>query len=66
MRMIRRCGFIETRSIQHNPSAGPDVSITLRLLRQEPRNPSILLMDKILHDLKNSKLWELWYIPYNG
>ena len=26
----------------------------------------ILLMDKILHDLEDSKLWELWYIPYNG
>ena len=26
----------------------------------------ILLMDKILHDLKDSKLWELWYIPYDG
>ena len=26
----------------------------------------ILLMDKILHDPKDSKLWELWYIPYNG
>ena len=26
----------------------------------------ILLMDKILHDLKDSKLWELRYIPYNG
>ena len=23
-------------------------------------------MDKILHDLKDSKLWEIWYIPYNG
>ena len=22
--------------------------------------------DKILHDPKDSKLWELWYIPYNG
>ena len=21
---------------------------------------------QILHDLKDSKLWELWYIPYNG
>ena len=21
----------------------------------------LLLMDKILHDLKDSKLWELWY-----
>ena len=26
----------------------------------------VLLMDKILHDLKDSKLWELWHIPYNG
>ena len=26
----------------------------------------LLLMDKVLHDLKDSKLWELWYIPYNG
>ena len=22
-------------------------------------------MDKILHDPKDPKLWELWYIPYN-
>ena len=21
---------------------------------------------KILHDPKDPKLWELWYIPYNG
>ena len=26
----------------------------------------IRLMDKILHYLKDPKLWELWYIPYNG
>ena len=26
----------------------------------------IRLMDKILHDPKDPKLWELWYIPYNG
>ena len=26
----------------------------------------IVLMDKILHDPKDPKLWELWYIPYNG
>ena len=23
-------------------------------------------MDKFLHDPKDPKLWELWYIPYNG
>ena len=26
----------------------------------------IRLMDKILHDPKDPKLWELWYIPYYG
>ena len=26
----------------------------------------ILLMDKILRDLTDPKLWEWWYIPYNG
>ena len=28
--------------------------------------PKIQLMDKILHDPKDPKLWELWYIPYDG
>ena len=28
--------------------------------------PPLRLMDKILHDPKDSKLWELWYIPYYG
>ena len=28
--------------------------------------PFIRLMDKILHDPKDPKLWELWYIPYYG
>ena len=27
---------------------------------------SLRLMDKILHDPKDPKLWELWYIPYTG
>ena len=26
----------------------------------------VRLMDKILHDPKDPKLWELWYIPYHG
>ena len=26
----------------------------------------IRLMDKILHDPQDPKLWEVWYIPYNG
>ena len=28
--------------------------------------PLVLLMDKVLHDPKDPKLWELWYISYNG
>ena len=34
--------------------------------KKDPVGFFVLLMDKILHDLKDSKLWELWYIPYNG
>ena len=40
----------------------PDTSWTVRC----PDLYAIRLMDKILHDLKDSKLWELWYIPCNG
>ena len=32
----------------------------------EPGLGEIGLMDKILHYLKDPKLWELWYIPYYG
>ena len=33
----------------------------------DPEGPYTLrLMDKILHDPKDPKLWELWYIPYYG
>ena len=31
----------------------------------EPLKGAIRLMDKILHDPKDPKLWELWYIPYS-
>ena len=31
-----------------------------------PPQDVLRLMDKILHDPKDTKLWELWYIPYNG
>ena len=29
-------------------------------------NAALRLMDNILHDPKDPKLWELWYIPYYG
>ena len=35
-----------------------DPTTTMRLV--------LRLMDKILHDPKDPKLWEFWYIPYNG
>ena len=35
-------------------------------LSPEPSARMVLLMGKILHDLKDSKLWELWYISYYG
>ena len=31
-----------------------------------PGTADLRLMDKILHDPKDPKLWELWYIPYYG
>ena len=31
-----------------------------------PSSIMVRLMDKILHYLKDPKLWELWYIPYYG
>ena len=31
-----------------------------------PLEGVLRLMDKILHDPKDPKLWELWYIPYYG
>ena len=33
---------------------------------QKARDLLLLLMIKILHYLKDPKLWELWYIPYYG
>ena len=37
------------------------------VLRVRPCNQGVIrLMDKILHYLKDPKLWELWYIPYYG
>ena len=36
------------------------------LLTVHASQAKLLLMDKILHDPKDPKLWELWYIPYNG
>ena len=29
-------------------------------------NHVLLLIVYILHDLKDPKRWELWYIPYDG
>ena len=42
-------------------------SRTFAQLRRLAAFDSVMrLMDKILHDPKDPKLWELWYIPYNG
>ena len=42
------------------------VTLVVSLMEPFTGTPPILLMDKILHDPKDPKLWELWYIPYNG
>ena len=44
----------------------PSYAVTERQISITYVGLDILLMDKILHDLKDPKLWELWYIPYCG
>ena len=53
-----RCGIVSVIKSSHSPkeSEGQVWGIS----------QAIRLMDKILHDPKDPKLWELWYIPYNG
>ena len=47
-------------------SAGAQLQLSKpRELAQGPEKTVILLMDRILHDPKDPKLWELWYISYN-
>ena len=40
--------------------------IAVMLATTPMADDDVRLMDKILHDPKDPKLWELWYIPYNG
>ena len=40
--------------------------ITSQIYRATWREAALRLMDKILHDPKDPKLWELRYIPYYG
>ena len=42
------------------------IRATIHMISSTPRVRHVRLMDKILHYLKDPKLWELWYIPYNG
>ena len=56
--MAAICGFWFCRCIQRLHHGDDSlVQATMGLIR---------LMDKILHYLKDPKLWELWYIPYYG
>ena len=56
--------------LSSSKSAQPQGLEYLPLVSREWRNGAqfqlLRLMDKILHDPKDPKLWELWYIPYNG
>ena len=67
----RICG-IQARFVAFRQVAGTTTSATRMFIGKLicslflGYHARILLMDKILHDLKDPKLWELWYIPYNG
>ena len=47
------------------PKKGPLI-LTTTHISAKVVSGDIRLMDKILHDPKDPKLWELWYIPYYG
>ena len=57
--------FFRAASLRYDPY--PDTPESTLLAAYPGSQKRILrLMDKILHDPKDPKLWELWYIPYNG
>ena len=53
-------------SVEKVPHPAQIKSRSLTSGRFSWRSMSVRLMDKILHDPKDPKLWELWYIPYYG
>ena len=48
------------------PPSPPEVQIPTAHPLLEGVTVRVLLMIKILHYLKDPKLWELWYIPNSG
>ena len=48
------------------PSETPGPTLCLKPHEVSSLWSLLRLMDKILHYFKYPKLWELWYIPYNG
>ena len=54
------------RAVYSKPPRASLQSWTPHPMQRHKMSRNILLMDKILHDRKDSKLWELWYIPYYG
>ena len=48
------------------PGGIRDPILLMDKILHDLKDPKLRLMDKILHDPKDPKLWELWYIPYNG
>ena len=52
-------------ALKHEISQEP-CSIHMWATRKPGQHSKLRLMDKILHDPKDPKLWELWYIPYTG
>ena len=69
--VIKSCGKPLIESVQEPFEGTLNGTLSTQTLQNplyKSRNIAsmIRLMDKILHDPKDPKLWELWYIPYNG
>ena len=56
---------VRQRTVRAHSPAYPEASFIAGFRAYGPIRV-IRLMDKILHYLRDPKLWELWYIPYNG
>ena len=58
--------YLDPWGYLHGPSYPKPSWYLLSELLKDPSEAPLRLMDKILHDPKDPKLWELWYIPYYG
>ena len=58
--------MLSKQSFERRQQHLPSIHLTKFVFLSSISTHAKRLMDKILHDPKDPKLWELWYIPYYG